>query len=59
VLKAVGNVREVLKGLLLRESLGLVVLKTQLRSISGPMAEKSLQSKVLVLETGGKKGAGR
>ncbi len=37
VLKVVGNVREVLQRLLLRESLALVVLGTQLLSISGPM----------------------
>jgi hypothetical protein len=47
VLKAVGNVRKVLQGLLLRESLALVVLETQQLSISGPMANNPLQSKVL------------
>jgi hypothetical protein len=47
VLKAVGNVRKVLQGLLLRESLALVVLETQQLSVSGPMANNPLQSKVL------------
>jgi hypothetical protein len=47
VLKAVGNVRKVLQGLLLREALDLVVLETQQLSISGPMANDPLQSKVL------------
>jgi hypothetical protein len=46
VLKAVGHVRKVLQGLLLRESLALVVLETQQLSISGPMANNPLQSKV-------------
>jgi len=47
VLKAVCNVRKVLQGLLLRESLALVGLETQQLSISGPMANNPLQSKVL------------
>ncbi len=47
VLKAVGHVCKVLQGLLLRESLALVVLETQQLSISGPMANNPLQSKVL------------
>jgi hypothetical protein len=47
VLKAVGHVCKVLQGLLLRESLALVVLETQQLSISGPMAINPLQSKVL------------
>jgi hypothetical protein len=47
VLKAVGHVRKVLQGLLLRESLALVVLETQQLSISGPMANNPLQSMVL------------
>jgi hypothetical protein len=47
VLTVEGNVREVLQGLLLRESLALVVLETQQLSVSGPMANNPLQSKVL------------
>jgi hypothetical protein len=48
VLTAVGNVREVSQRLLLLESLTLVVLETQQLSISGPMTNNPLQSKVLV-----------
>lgn len=47
VLKAIGNVRKVLQELLLRESLALIVLETQHLSISGPMANIPLQSRIL------------